>query len=370
MPAKKHITVWSILLFPVSILYGIVARIRNLLFDWEVLPSREFDIPVISVGNITVGGTGKTPHTEYLIELLQDEFNVAVLSRGYKRKTRQFILADAMSTVKEIGDEPRQMKQKYPDLTIAVDRKRVHGIEMLKKQKKDTDVILLDDAYQHRHVKPGKSILLIDYNRMLRDDMMLPSGRLREPASGKYRANIILITRSPERLKPIEMRNIATRMELDMLQHLYFTYIDYGDLRPVYEQENARSDAWFREKRSPVLILTGIANPRPIRKYARSISTKLDEISYPDHHSYTAKDIRKISNRYRSLGDPDALILTTEKDAQRLQSMEVDEDVKKALYYITIHVKFLNEDQEEFNNIILDYVRSNKRDNILHQATN
>ena len=166
------------------------------------------------------------------------------------------------------------------------------------------------------------------------------------------------------------MRNIALNMKLDLLQHLYFTRIEYGALLPVFSTINAKDVEWFRDKKVPVLILTGIANPRPLRKYARSISTTLKEISFRDHHKYSKKDLDTITRRFRSTGDPDTLILTTEKDAQRLQDLEPEEDIKNALYYVTIHVKFLNEDQEEFNNLILDYVRSNKRDNILHQATN
>lgn len=370
MPGKRHITIWTVLLFPLALLYGLIIKIRNLFFDWELLPSREFDLPIISVGNITVGGTGKTPHIEYLVELLKDEFNIATLSRGYKRKTRTFILADANSTVDEIGDEPRQLKRKYPEINVAVDRKRVNGIVQLSARAGSTDVILLDDAFQHRHVKPGKSILLIDFNRMIQDDFMLPAGRLREQVSGKDRANIILVTKSPDRIKPIEMRNIAKNMNLGLHQHLFFTRISNGELHPVYDLQETKEAAWFKNKKAPVLTLAGIANPRSLRKYARSISTQLQEISYPDHHQYTLKDLQKITRAYRAMNNQDALILTTEKDAMRLQRLDPDDDIKKALYYITIHVDFMNDDQEEFNNIILDYVRSNKRDNILHQGAN
>lgn len=369
MLRKRHITIWTILLSPLALLYGGAIKIRNLLFDWEIIPSKEFDLPIISVGNITVGGTGKTPHVEYLTELLKDEFQIATLSRGYKRKTRHFIIADDKSTVAQIGDEPQQLKQKYPELTVAVDRNRVNGIEKLLKLANNTDVILLDDAFQHRHVKPGKSILLIEYNRMIQDDFLLPAGRLREQVSGKDRANIILITKSPDRLKPIEMRNIANRMQLGLHQHLFFTHIEFKKFLPVFKLDNTKEASWFKENKAPVMMLTGIANPRPLRKYARSISTQLSEMSFPDHHEYTKNDIQKITSKYRSLNNPDALILTTEKDAMRLQELYPENDIKNALYYITIHVQFLNDDQDEFNNLILDYVRSNKRDNILHQTT-
>ncbi len=182
MSGKRHITIWTILLFPLTILYGLIIRIRNLMFDWEILPSREFDLPVISVGNIRVGGTGKTPHVEYLSELLDKEFSVATLSRGYKRKTRDFIIATNNSIASEIGDEPMQIKQRFPEVIVAVDRKRVHGVKMLMKLSPPVQLILLDDAYQHRSLKPGLSILLIDFSRPLDKDHLIPvaSGNIKE----------------------------------------------------------------------------------------------------------------------------------------------------------------------------------------------
>lgn len=366
----RKITFRNLLLFPFSLLYGTGVSIRNFLFDQGILPSKEFDLPVISVGNISVGGTGKTPHVEYLVDLLKDHFNVATLSRGYLRKTRGFRIAGPDSTASEIGDEPRQLKQKYPDITVAVDRRRVHGIQQLLASSADVDVILLDDAFQHRYVRPGKSILLMDYQRLINDDMLLPAGRLREPRSAKARANTILITRSPERIKPIELRNIVKRMDLGLHQHLFFTTIEYGDFKPVYETAERRNVAWFKEKKVPVLLLTGIAYPRPLRKYARSISTNLTEMRFPDHHSYSRKDIERITRKYYDLGDPNALILTTEKDAMRLQATDPGDEIKQVMYYVTIRVRFLNDDQDEFNQQILTYVRSNQRNNLLHKGKN
>ncbi|KPL12396.1 MAG: tetraacyldisaccharide 4'-kinase, partial [Bacteroides sp. SM23_62] len=206
VPTRNNL---RILLYPFSLLYGLAVSIRNKLYDYSVIKSHEFPIPIISVGNITVGGTGKTPHVEYLIELLKDEFNVAVLSRGYKRKTRHFIMAGSDSGVEDIGDEPVQIKQKFPDVHVAVDRKRVNGVEQLMAKIPDLDVVLLDDAYQHRRIKPGLSILLIDFNRPITKDRLLPAGRLREKAYEKRRGNIILVTKCPDRLKPIERQMIV-----------------------------------------------------------------------------------------------------------------------------------------------------------------
>ena len=229
---------YDILLYPFSLVYGLIVWLRNTLFDLQIIRSAEFPIPVISVGNITVGGTGKTPHTEYLVDLLKEEFRVATLSRGYRRKTRSFILAGADPDVWEIGDEPVQIKNKYPETEVAVDRKRVNGIRQLLKRIPDLDVILLDDGYQHRYVKPGLSILLIDFNRPIWSDHLLPAGRLREPAYEKRRANIILITKCPDRLKPIERRIIVKDLKLYPFQHLYFTKLTYGQPVPVFSSSD------------------------------------------------------------------------------------------------------------------------------------
>ncbi len=367
---KKKSKFLTIILYPFSLLYGAVTGARNLMFEWGLLPVAEFRLPVISVGNITVGGTGKTPHVEYLVELLNDEYRLATLSRGYKRKTRHFMIADATSSASEVGDEPRQLRQKYPDLTVAVDRNRAHGIRTLLKLKEPVEVILLDDAFQHRYVQAGKSILLIDYNRPITDDYLLPAGRLREPAAARKRADIILITKSPRRLKPIEMRNMATKLGLGFNQHLYFTSIEYGRIRPVFEISEVRDEDYFKKKKVPVLLLTGIANPRPLRTFARRISTQLHEVRFPDHHYFSKKDIDRLSTGLTAINDPGTLILTTEKDAMRLQEAELPESLKNNIYYVPIRVVFLNDDQDEFNQIILNYVRSNQRNNILHKETN
>jgi len=366
---KRQITISVILLSPLTILYRIVIGVRNTFFDWGVLPISEFNLPIISVGNITVGGTGKTPHVEYLVELLKEEFLLASLSRGYKRNTRHFLVADMDSSSNTIGDEPRQLKQKFPEMIVAVDRKRVNGITQLLKLTDPLDLILLDDAFQHRYVKAGKSILLIDYERMITEDFLLPSGRLREPISAMKRADIILITKSPERLKPIEMRNIVKKLNINLRQHLFFTTITYGELKPVFIIDDPKNESYFKENNSEILLLTGIANPRRIRKFARTISTHMHELSFPDHHTYTEKDITKIRRKVESINN-NVLILTTEKDAMRLQNLNIDDDLKNLLYYVPIQVKFLQHQQEEFNKIILNYVRSNKRNNILHKEAN
>jgi tetraacyldisaccharide 4'-kinase len=358
------------LLLPLSWLYGLVIWIRNALYDSGVFLSTGFKIPIISVGNITVGGTGKTPHVEYLAELLlKDELNVATLSRGYKRKTRDFRVASSSSTAQEIGDEPLQMKRRFPELTVAVDRKRVNGVQNLMKLTPPLEVILLDDAYQHRSLKPGFSILLIDYNRPITKDTLLPAGRLREPAGNRYRANIILVTRSPERIKPIELREYVNRIEPSIGQHLYFTTMKYGKLFPVYPGTPAKEAAQWKETVDEILIVSGIANPRHLRSYARSICTSISELSFADHHRYRTKDIRLISERFYKLGEQgkQVLVLTTEKDAMRFAAYSPDQALKENMHAIRIHVHFLNDDKEDFDRQIRNYVNSNKRSSILYK---
>ncbi len=299
LPSRNN---YYLLLYPFSLLYGLVVWIRNTLFDYEIIRSNEFPIPVISVGNITVGGTGKTPNIEYLVELLKDEFRVATLSRGYKRKTRNFILAGPDSDVYEIGDEPVQIKHKYPDIYVAVDRRRANGIRELMRKIPDLDVILLDDAYQHRYVKSGLSILLIDFNRPMSEDCLLPAGSLREQAYERRRANIILITKCPDRLKPIERRIIVNDLKLYPFQHLFFSKLVYGEPIPVFK-DNLRpmSISEMKSARPQILMVTGIAGPRLFKKHLRSISPQIAEITYPDHHFFTEKDMVRFTNKFEEL---------------------------------------------------------------------
>lgn len=367
--SKSRFNIWSVLLLPLTWLYGLVIWIRNALYDNGILLSTGFKIPIISVGNITVGGTGKTPHVEYLARLLlEEDLEVATLSRGYRRKTRNFRIASSHSSAREIGDEPLQMKKRFPELTVAVDRKRVPGIQKLMKLTPPLEVILLDDAYQHRSIKPGLSILLMDYKRPITRDKMLPAGRLREPAANRNRANIILVTRSPERIKPIELREYVNRIEPSIGQHLYFTTMRYGDLHPVYPGSPVLDASGLKGRIKEILIVSGIANPRHLRSYARSICTSISEISFPDHHHYRTRDIRQISERFYELGNNgnEVLVLTTEKDAMRLSAHSPDQALKDAMHAIRIHVHFLNEDKEDFDKQIRSYVNSNKRSSILY----
>ncbi len=383
MHQKQNTFRW--LLFPLSIIYGLIVSFRNLLFDYNILHSQEFALPVISVGNITVGGTGKTPHIEYLIRLLKKpsksskllegsrlgskHTGIAILSRGYKRKTNGFVLATEKSTVDEIGDEPKQIKQKFPDIHLAVSNSRVEGINKLLSKSSDDSIraILLDDAFQHRYVKPGLSILLIDYNRPLSSDYMLPYGELREKPSEKKRADIIIITKSPstklsESLKLSESYNkerkiIIRDLKILPYQSLYFTSLKYGMLIPVWGSHRMTPSHPMTNK---ILLITGIAQPDALKKYLQSQQggkTNVEHLKFPDHHIYSKKDIKNIIQKFNNIANKNKIIITTEKDAMRLQSF--DEMINLPMYYIPLEIEFHKEDKERFNKQIMSYVRKN-----------
>ena len=351
-------------LVPLSWLYGLGVWLRNTLFETGVLKSRAFTIPVIAVGNITVGGTGKTPHVEYLVRLLRDRCKVAVLSRGYMRKTKGFVKATNETDATAIGDEPYQMKKKFPDVTIAVDAKRCRGIDILTDQDRQLDVILLDDAFQHRYVKPGINILLVDYHRIIIYDRLLPAGRLREPVNGKDRADIVIVTKCPKGLKPMEYRVITKTLKLYPYQNLYFTTFDYGELQPLFD-----GPADYRQleelKEVHTLLLAGIASPRQLELDLEPLVPHLTSLTFGDHHTFRKKDIQAINDRFASLPSPKCIV-TTEKDAARLAHVSgLSDEVRAHLYVLPVRVSFMQEQEEMFNHQIVDYVRKNSRNSIM-----
>jgi tetraacyldisaccharide 4'-kinase len=361
-------------LYPISFLYGMGVNLRNQLFDWKILRARSFDVPVICIGNITVGGTGKTPHTEYLIRLLQKEFQVAVLSRGYKRKSKGFVLATPETPITQIGDEPYQMKQKFPDVHVAVDADRCNGIEQLCDSRitPEVEVILLDDAFQHRYVKPGINILLVDYHRMIGEDALLPAGRLREPERGKSRANIVIVTKCPHNIKPMDYRIISKQIDLYPYQKLYFSTLTYGELIPLHKEESTSTRPLNSlAKDEKVLLLTGIASPQQLKQDLEDYTSHIESLSFPDHHAFTANDLQAIKQKFEQMGAGKKLIITTEKDATRLIGHpHLDDTLKKAIYVLPIEITILQNQQETFNENIIKYVRANSRNSILHKSQN
>ena len=357
-------------LLPLSFLYGIGVKIRNRLFDSGILKSRSFPVPIISVGNLAVGGTGKTPHTEYLIRLLKPTFKVAVLSRGYKRESKGFVLASRQTTVKDIGDEPWQMAHKFPDINVAVDRNRCHGIEQLTQGclKEKPEAIILDDAFQHRYVSPGLSILLTDYNRPFFSDQMLPAGRLREPAAGKRRADIIIVTKCPDHLDEKEICLLRKKIAPADKQTLYFTRMAYGMLQPLSPEAPARDIRSLSG--TDVILVTGIASPAPIMKKLSAYTRHIVSITFGDHHAFSAKDIERIQQAFRQCKAAGKLIITTEKDAARLACHPLlDETTRKNTYTLPITVEFINEkEKQSFNSQIISYVRKDSRNSSLSEG--
>ncbi|MBR1410529.1 MAG: tetraacyldisaccharide 4'-kinase [Prevotella sp.] len=362
-------------LLPLSWLYGLGVGIRNTLFEMGVLKSRSFKTPVISVGNITVGGTGKTPHVEYLIRLLRNRMNVAVLSRGYKRKSRGYIVSDSNTPIYMIGDEPWQMKHKFPDVTVAVDKKRTRGITNLTQNGGDgpvIDVILLDDAFQHRYVKPGVNILLVDYHRLVIYDKLLPAGRLREPVNAKDRADIVIVTKCPKDLKPMDFRVVTKAMNLYPYQQLYFSTLEYDSPKAVFEDVAGKDGADNLDSLESlagknILLLTGIASPEQMVHDLQEYNAEITPLTFGDHHHFKRKDVELINDAFARLPEP-RIILTTEKDSTRLiVTKGLSDEVKARLYMLPMRIAIMQGQEEKFNNKILDYVYKNTRNSVMAQ---
>jgi tetraacyldisaccharide 4'-kinase len=331
------------ILFPFAILYGWITQFRNFLFDKNILKSYAFDLPIIAVGNLSVGGTGKTPQIEYLIRLLSRNYKIATLSRGYKRKSDGFILADEQATAEILGDEPFQFHRKFPNIQIAVDADRKNGIERLLANENKPDIILLDDAFQHRKVKAGFYILLTAYGDLFCDDFMLPTGNLREGRNGAKRADVIIVTKCPASISEPEQSKIREKLNVSM--PVFFTAIAYDDA--VYsEHTSIKVD---EIKAVPKLLIAGIAKPKSFFAY---LQTENDAVmAFPDHHHFTENDITAIKKQAGN--NP---IITTEKDYVRLKGQ-----IGAPLYYLPIKTSFISS-AEKFDKTILNYVGKSTTD--------
>ncbi len=352
-----------IILFPISFLYGCLVFLRNKLYDWSIFKSTEFSIPTIAVGNLTVGGTGKTPHIEYLIRLLKPEFYIATLSRGYGRKTSGFVLSDALSTASEIGDEPLQFKKKFPNLRVAVDGKRVRGIKKLMLEFPSLQTILLDDAFQHRAVTAGLSIVLTDFSKLHTTDFMLPSGNLREFSSGIKRADIIIVSKCPEILLPIERKRLLNEISPLPHQHIYFSYIKYGNFISLNKNDaTAIAKEFYFERHYTILLLTGIADTKPLEYFLKDKVKSIVPVKYPDHHQFTKNDLQEVQKIFNTIASGNKIILTTEKDAMRLKTVEFSAFIDSLpFFYLPIEIDFHDTDKQQFNEQILHYVRANQK---------
>lgn len=343
MEVKPYIDqLLTYLLTPAKWAYGMGVWFHNWLYDSKILEQKAFDIPVISVGNLTVGGTGKTPHVEYIIERLSDSYNIAVLSRGYKRKTSGFILASNTSTPEQIGDEPYQIFRKYGDrVKVAVTKNRKVGIEKIQKLFPDVNLVILDDAYQYRAIKPLVSVLLLDYHRPIDKDSLLPLGRLREPQHATERADLLVITKCPERMSPIDFRAYSkTFNSILSFQKLFFSSIFYNEIKPVFAEEcpYPLSLESLSEEDS-VLLVTGIAHPRSFVNYFKRFPVNVRVMRFPDHHNFTKDDLRKISKYFKGMEGKRKVIMTTEKDSVRLlHNPYFPYKLKKSIYYLPIKI--------------------------------
>lgn len=337
----------NLLLKPLSLAYGVVTAARNKMFDCGVLSQRTFDIPVLVVGNIAVGGTGKTPHTEYLIELLRTRFHIGVLSRGYNRKTRGFRLATPESDAREIGDEPYQIYRKFADkgVTVAVCEDRCAGIDKMRAIDPQINLMILDDAFQHRYVKPTLSVVLTEYSRPVFNDSMLPAGHLRENIGALHRADIVIVTKCPDEMKQLEYRLFDKHLELYPYQKLFFSRYAYGELQPVYpEVAEFTPRLESLGSRDTVIILAGIANPRPLIKYVKRCDAKIRGLIFADHHNFVRDDMVALIHKIKSCADPSrTIVVTTEKDAMRLRGLKsLPKNLMKRIFYIPVSVRILD----------------------------
>ena len=347
-----------ILLLPISLLYHIVLKIRHKLYDWRILKRLRFEKPVICVGNLSLGGTGKTPTVEYLINILRDNYRVATLSRGYGRKTKGFQMADNQSTYETIGDEPLQYFLKFPGILVAVDEDRLNGTRQLLYSPNNANAILLDDAFQHRRIIAGLNILLTEYQNLYCDDFLFPAGTLRDIKSAAKRANIIVVSKSPKTLDEAEKQQIIKKLKPTKEQKVFFSYLEYAPLLPLNEKAKSVS----AEKTDSVLAFCGIANPKPFVEELKKRHQTVDSLTFADHHAYTEDDVKHIINRFENLGGKQKIIVTTEKDAARLANSPYLCQFETApLFALPVGVRF--HEEEKFNEEILNYVRQNSHYN-------
>ena len=345
----------KILLLPFSFIYWLVTAVRNNLYDFGVFPSKEFDFPVICIGNLSVGGTGKTPHTEYIINLLANKYKIAVLSRGYKRKTKGFRILETSDTAETVGDEPLQIFLKNKDIIVAVDEKRYRGIVNLRNLEQRPDIILLDDAFQHRRVKAGLNILLTDYSKPFTDDFILPSGRLRESKRGSKRADLIVVTKSPGVLSPLEIRRITSIINPEAYQKVFFSFIDYLSLNPLNTKAKSLVKLKDSLSNNSVLLVSAIANPKPLKLYLKRYAKEVKSINFNDHHQFEASDYAKIKKSFDEIFSQNKSIVITEKDAVKFNLSQFD---NIPVFCIPISINFHEKEEESFDEEIENYVRS------------
>jgi tetraacyldisaccharide 4'-kinase len=346
---------FRILLLPFSILYGLIVWIRNWLYNKNILPSTSFGLPIICVGNLSVGGTGKSPMVEFLVQHLKNDYKVATLSRGYKRKTKGYALADDETTALDIGDEPMLFHQKFPNVPVAVGEERIVAIPQLLHDRPETQVIILDDAFQHRSIKAGLNIVLTDYGNLFTRDFFLPTGDLRDMPGSYKRADIIVVTKCKSNLQEEERKEIIKEIKPLLHQKIFFSCISYGTPYHI-TNHNFR----FIDEQTEVLLITGIANPKPLKNYLEERIQTYNMMHYKDHHIFTIDDWRDIMKRFKSIESERKILLTTEKDAVRL--MKFKSEINGIPFYVMpIEQKFLFNQENEFTESVMQFIQNFKQ---------
>ncbi len=350
------------LLSPLAFLYGAGVHIRHKLFDWGVIASREFDIPVVCVGNLTVGGTGKTPMSEFLVDQLSRHYNVALLSRGYRRRTKGFVEVQVDTPFLDVGDEPKQIKLKFPDITVAVCEKRCEGIVHIRRLHPGVNLIILDDAFQHRQIEAWANVVLMDYNRPIYRDHLLPWGRLRDVPGQMHRANFVIVTKCPPEMNPLDMRLVRKSLGLYPYQSLYFSEMHNGAVSPLFPDCAAGSVP----PAAPVIVMAGVASPEPLVEAMRRKYNVVDTLIFPDHHPYRMRDLDRMREALDNAPEG-TVIITTEKDAVKLTNRRrIPPEIQRALYFIPVYIEFLEGSEEDFLKKLHHYVRSNQKYGLLH----
>ncbi len=364
--AKRNKLLSLLLLFPISKIYGCVIAVRNAMFDKGFLKQKEFEIPIIVVGNLSMGGAGKTPHTEYLVDHLRHSYKIGVLSRGYKRRTKGFVLASSHSRPEDIGDESYQIFRKFghDGVTVAVCENRVKGIEKMLESNPAINLIILDDAFQHRYVKPWLSMVLTEYNHPLYSDSLLPYGRLREPMSAIDRADVVVVTKCPDDMKPMEFRLFKENLNLYPYQKLLFSRYTYLPLMPLFPDQAVLAPTPKLSHLTPndtLLAIVGVANPRPFVRYLRKFEAKVKIKHFADHHNFTASDMESIIQKFDSMKGIHKYVITTEKDAVKLANNPYfPHQLRSKVFYLPIEVEFMMQNDESIIDIVNRCIKAKK----------
>lgn len=342
------------LLLPIALLYHLVLLVRHKLYDWHLLRSTRFDAPVVCVGNLSLGGTGKTPLTEYLIRLLSADYRIATLSRGYGRAKKGWRLADEHCAAADIGDEPMQYFSKFGNIQVAVDENRVEGVQRLLDLPTPPQVILLDDAFQHRKIEAGLNILITEFNHLFCDDYLVPAGHLRDIRRAARRADILVVSKAPKQLGEADRQSVIAALRPTEKQKVYFSYLEHEPLLPLNECATTHQP----KSTDAVLLFTGIGNPKPLTEHLLTSFAKVEHLAFGDHHTYIGSDIKKIAASYATMEGNDKIVVTTEKDLARLaKSAYLCQLESVALYAAPVSIHF--HEEEKFNEEIKYYVRQN-----------